>query len=188
MSADGGRVIENAATGERIVVRGADGVAPGEVLAFDLYLRPGGHVPAGHVHPGQSERFSVVSGALLVRIGGRAARLGPGEAAEIPPRTAHWFGNAAAGETHVRVEVRPALRLEELFAEASEIERVHTGALARLSDLAAMLLAHRREVAMPGVPDFVAKAGLTALAALGRSRRARRARSAAVPTSLGARS
>jgi len=53
------RVIDNALTGERIVIRQTAAQTGGRMLAFDLFLPPGGHVPAGHVHPVQEERFTV---------------------------------------------------------------------------------------------------------------------------------
>ena len=61
-----GRVIDNAVSGERIVIRKSGAQTGGRVLAFDLFLPPGGHVPAGHVHPVQEERFTVVAGSDAV--------------------------------------------------------------------------------------------------------------------------
>ena len=34
----------------------------GELLAFDLHLPAGCHVPGAHIHPAQQERFTVVRG------------------------------------------------------------------------------------------------------------------------------
>ncbi|MBO0706281.1 MAG: hypothetical protein J2P39_13235, partial [Candidatus Dormibacteraeota bacterium] len=55
-----GRVIENPVSGERIVIRRSGAETGGALLAFDLFLPPGAHVPAGHVHPEQEERFTVL--------------------------------------------------------------------------------------------------------------------------------
>jgi len=167
-----GRVIENRATGERIVVRASGRTTAGAVFAFDLFLAPRGHVPARHAHPGQEERFTVVSGRLRLRVGGRLLVAGPGETVVVPPGTGHWFANPGPAVVHARVEVRPALHLEDLFVRAGEIEARGLGPLARLSDLAAMLLAFPDEITVPGVPGAVMRAGLTAMAALGRHRRA----------------
>src|SRR4051794_32638992 len=92
------RVIVNPNSGERIVIRTSGAETGGELLVFDLYLPLGAHVPARHVHPEQTERFTVVAGWMRFRVGrGRAFTAGPGETVEVPAGTAHWFGNAGGG-------------------------------------------------------------------------------------------
>src|SRR5690348_8105757 len=59
-----GRVIVNPISGERIIIRESGAQTNGRLLVFDLYLPPGAHVPARHVHPVQEERFTVVSGLM----------------------------------------------------------------------------------------------------------------------------
>ena len=56
------RVIDNARSGERIVIRQSGSETDGQLLAFDLFLQPGAHVPAAHSHPRQEERFTVLRG------------------------------------------------------------------------------------------------------------------------------
>jgi hypothetical protein len=58
----------------------------------------------------------VVAGLMRFRLGVRTILAHPGESVLIPAGKAHWFGNAGAEIAHARVEVRPALRMEELFA------------------------------------------------------------------------
>jgi hypothetical protein len=60
------RVIENPISGERIVIRESGAQTGGRLLSFDLHLPTGAHVPAGHVHPSQEERFTVVTAAVDV--------------------------------------------------------------------------------------------------------------------------
>lgn len=182
-AADGeGRVIVNPISGERIVVRESGAQTGGQLLAFDLFLPPGGHVPARHVHPVQEERFTVVAGAMRFRLGrfGRRTILAhPGETIVVPPGTAHWFGNPGAQDARARVEVRPALRMEELLEMTEAIGRAGSASGARrprLADLARLALEFQREVTVPNVPAFLVKALLAPLAWLGR-RRARAARS-----------
>jgi mannose-6-phosphate isomerase-like protein (cupin superfamily) len=50
----------------------------------DYFAAPGAKVPA-HVHPDQEERFTVVSGTLGVRVGGRELILYLGQSAVGPP-------------------------------------------------------------------------------------------------------
>ena len=59
-----GRVIDNPISGERIVIRESGVQTGGRLLSFDLFLPPGGHVPARHVHPIQEEQFTVVAGRM----------------------------------------------------------------------------------------------------------------------------
>ncbi|MGH2344689.1 MAG: cupin domain-containing protein, partial [Chloroflexota bacterium] len=171
--ASSGRVIDNPISGERIIIRESGAQTAGRLLSFDLYLPPGGHVPARHAHPVQEERFTVVAGRMRFRLGRRTILATPGDTVLVPAGTAHWFGNAGSGVSHARVEVRPALRMEELFAEAAAIGRaghVPGTRLPRLSDLARFMIEFQRELAVPDVPAFLVRALLTPLARLGRRR------------------
>jgi quercetin dioxygenase-like cupin family protein len=170
------RVFDNHISGERIVIRQSGTETGGRLLCFDLYLPRGGHVPAGHVHPEQEERFTVITGRMRFRLGHRTILAGPGETVLIPAGNAHWFGNAGEMVAHARVEVRPALRMEELF-EATEAMGLAghfpgTG-LPRLSLLASVLLDFQREVTVPTVPAFLVRAVLSPAAWIGRRRAAR---------------
>jgi quercetin dioxygenase-like cupin family protein len=109
--------LENPITGERFTFTHTAASTDGELLAFDFALRPGGKVPVPHVHPIQAERFEVVSGQVRFRLGLRTFVAGPGEVVEAPPGVAHGFATAGEGEAEMRVEVRPALKMEEMFAE-----------------------------------------------------------------------
>lgn len=110
-----GRIFENSISGERIVIRRSGSDTGGRLLVFDHFLPPGGHVPAGHVHPLQEERFTVIEGRMRFRLQGRTILAIPGDSVVIPPGAAHWFGNVGSGTSYARVEVRPALRMEDLF-------------------------------------------------------------------------
>jgi quercetin dioxygenase-like cupin family protein len=171
-----GQVITNPISGERIIIRASGAQTGGRLLAFDLFLPPRAHVPARHVHPVQEEQFTVVAGRVRFRLGrfGRRTILAhPGDTVLVPAGTAHWFGNAGAEVAHAWVEVRPALRMEELFESAAAMgrTRLFPGArLPRLSDLALFLLEFQRELAVPDMPAFLVRAFLAPLAWLGRRR------------------
>ena len=81
----GGHVIDNPTSGERIVIRQSGADTDGRMLAFDLYLPPGGHVPATHAHPVQEERFTVIAGQLHFRIGRDTTLARPGETVVVNP-------------------------------------------------------------------------------------------------------
>lgn len=140
------RVIVNSATGERIVVRTSAADSDGALLAFDLYLPPGGHVPGRHSHPMQEEQFTIVSGELSFRLGGESLTARAGDVVVVPPSTRHWFGNRGPTTAHVFVEVRPALRMEELLAASEAVAR--RPMLLRLPALARLLLSFRPELAV----------------------------------------
>lgn len=173
-----GREIVNPISGERIIIRQSGAQTGGRLLVFDLYLPPGGHVPARHAHPVQEERFTVVAGQMRFRLGRRAFVARPGETITIPVGAAHWFGAAGGEAAQARVEVRPALRMQELFETTEALGRAAGGAgisrvgawLARLAGLAQVALDYQREVAVPHIPASVVRVTLAPLAWLARRR------------------
>ena len=112
-----GQTLENPVTGERFTFTDTASSTGGELLAFELALRPGGAVPIPHVHPIQTERFEVVEGRMRFRLGWRRRFAGPGDVVEVAPGVVHGFANAGDVEARVRVEVRPALAMEQMLAE-----------------------------------------------------------------------
>jgi len=112
-----GQSLSNPVTGERFTFIHTAASTGGELLAFDFALRPGGAVPMRHVHPVQTERFEVTSGRMRFRVGRRTVVAGPGDVVEVAPGVVHSFANAGDEEATLRVEVRPALAMEEMFAE-----------------------------------------------------------------------
>ncbi len=171
------RVIANPISGERIVVRRTASETDGELFEFDVELPPGAHVPAGHAHPRQEERFTVLEGRVKFRVGLRSVVATEGGVVVVPRGRPHWFGNAGDGPARLRVEARPALRTQELFEATETISRaghVPGTRLPRLSDLAAVLAEFDREVATPYVPERVMRILLAPFARFGRWRGALR--------------
>jgi quercetin dioxygenase-like cupin family protein len=167
------RVIVNPASGERIVIRTSGAETGGRVLAFDLHLPPGAHVPARHTHPEQVEEFTVTTGRMRFSLGRRTVIAAPGDTVVVPPGVAHWFGNAGPDAAQARVEVRPALRMEELLEACGAMGKprcVLGVSVPRLPDLALFMLDFQRELAVPDVPVFLVRAILAPLAWLGRRR------------------
>jgi quercetin dioxygenase-like cupin family protein len=112
-----GQTLANPVTGERFTFTETAATTGGELLAFDFALRPGGAVPVPHVHPLQSERFEVLEGQMRFRVGLRARHAGPGDVLVIPPGVAHSFANDGEVEARLRVEIRPALDMEDFLAD-----------------------------------------------------------------------
>ena len=109
-----GDVIENPATGERVVVRVGTENSGGGLLVTEGYVKPGGAVVGEHVHPDIEETFTVVSGELGFRIDGHESVAGPGERLQVPAGVAHDWWNAGQEEARVVVEIRPGARFEEM--------------------------------------------------------------------------
>jgi quercetin dioxygenase-like cupin family protein len=112
-----GQTLENPVTGERFTFTDTAATTNGVLLAFDFALRPGGSVPVPHVHPLQTERFEVLEGRMRFRIGLRRRTAGPGDVVEIPRGVAHSFANDGEQTARLRVQVRPALDMEDMLAE-----------------------------------------------------------------------
>ena len=112
-----GDTLENPVTGERFTFTHTAASTAASCSPSTSRCAPGGKVPIPHVHPIQTERFEVVAGSVRFRLGLRTFVAEPGDVVEAPPGVAHGFANAGDGEARMRVEVRPALAMEEMFAE-----------------------------------------------------------------------
>jgi mannose-6-phosphate isomerase-like protein (cupin superfamily) len=169
-----GQTLENPITGERFSFIHTAATTGGELLSFELGLRPGGAVPIPHVHPIQSERFEVVEGRMRFRLGWRSVVAGPGDVVEVAPGVTHGFANAGDGEARVRVEVRPALGMEEMFADVvamAEAGRMTRRGMPRnLLDLALLARTYDREAHAPFLGGRVQRLLLAPLVFLARAR------------------
>lgn len=110
-----GQTITNPISGETITFTQCAADTDGAYLAFDLTLTPDGHVPGAHVHPEQEERFEVVSGTMEFRLGRKKIVAGPGETVVVPAGRMHAFQNGGDVDARVKVEVHPALKMEDLL-------------------------------------------------------------------------
>ena len=168
-----GQEIENPEIGERLRFVRTAADTDGQLLETEQWLMPGGSGGTLHVHPEQEERFTVIAGALRVRIGRKQLEFGPEETAVVPPGTPHVFENASPQTTHFRGEVRPALRTEDFLERLAALAR-QSGATPeqRLSPLALapLVLEYRREVRLPGVPAIVQRTAIGLLALISRWR------------------
>jgi len=178
-----GDTIQNPVTGERFTFTHTAASTDGELLAFDFALRPGGSVPIPHVHPIQTERFEVTEGRMRFRVGLKTVIAEPGDVIEVQPGVMHSFANAGETEAKLRVEVRPALQMEEMFAEV--VALAESGQMSRrgmprnplvLADLARR---YDQEAHAPFMTVGVQRALLAPLVLLARRPRIGRAAAAA---------
>ena len=124
-----GQTIENPVSGERITFLQTAADTAGERLEFELELTPDGHVPGAHVHPEQEERFHVLEGTMKFRLGMRTIVAGAGESVVVPAGRVHRFSNGGDAPARARVEVVPALDMEQLLE--TTVELAHEGRVTR---------------------------------------------------------
>jgi mannose-6-phosphate isomerase-like protein (cupin superfamily) len=163
------RTITNPLTGEQIVFDRTAVETGGRLLSFELRLAAGGHVPASHVHPEQEERFTVMEGRMRFRRGLRILVAEPGMTVVVPPGTVHRFANAGKGPVRAHVEVRPALRMQELLEVSADLARSGRtlwNGMPRPLDFALFLREFEREIAVPFVPAALVRGVAAPLSSL----------------------
>jgi len=169
-----GKTLVNPASGERITFRTTAAETNGELVAIDLELPPGGRVPGGlHIHPLQEERFEVVRGVMSFRMRRERILAGPGEVVVVPPGMPHDFANAGDVTALVRVDIRPALKMEQLFETAvalAERGRTMLGGIPRPLELALFTREFEQEVQAAFPPRWLQRIALAPLAWIGRWR------------------
>jgi quercetin dioxygenase-like cupin family protein len=168
-----GQIIENPVSGERIEFLRTAADTGGELLEIELTLAADGRVPGAHVHPEQEERFEVLEGTMTFRLGLRRIVAGAGDVVVVPAGRVHAFANAGDGPARVRVQVAPALDMEELLVTAAALAadgHVLPSGLPKPLHLAVFVRRFRREVRAPFPPAPVVHALTAPLAALARRR------------------
>jgi mannose-6-phosphate isomerase-like protein (cupin superfamily) len=169
-----GQTLENPASGERITFRQTSADTGGELLAIDLSLPAGRGVPGGqHIHPKQEERFEVVEGTMRFKMGRKRIIAEPGDVVVVPPGQEHDFANVGNGDALVRVEVRPALKMEQLFETAVDLAergRTFMGGIPRPLDLALFAQEFEDEAQAAFPPRWLQRIVLAPLAWLAKRR------------------
>jgi quercetin dioxygenase-like cupin family protein len=169
-----GQTLKNPASGERITFRRTAAETNGELVAVDLELPQDARVPGGlHIHPLQKERFEVIKGTMRFRLGRQRIIAGPGTVIVVPPGIRHDFANAGDEDALVRVEIRPALKMERLFETAvalAEEGRATRKGIPKPLDLALFTREFEQEVQAAFPPVTVQRLALAPLAWLAKRR------------------
>jgi quercetin dioxygenase-like cupin family protein len=171
--AQAGQTLYNPVSGEKIEFIRTAADTDGELLEFELELSPDGHVPGAHVHPEQEERFHVLEGTMTFRLGLKKIVAEAGETVIVPRGRVHKFANGGDTPARARVEVVPALDMEQLFE--TTVELAHEGNTNRKGmpkplHLALFVRRYEREVRAPFPPALLVNALLAPLAAIARKR------------------
>jgi quercetin dioxygenase-like cupin family protein/uncharacterized protein YndB with AHSA1/START domain len=119
--AHSGQILENPATGDRVVFEKTAGETDGALLAFEMSFRPAGFVAQEHLHPLQSERHEVLEGTVGLVLAGHKRTLTAGDVVVVPPGTPHRLIDQ--GPARMRFDVQPALRQEVLLETFAGLAR-----------------------------------------------------------------
>ncbi len=143
----------------------------GDLLEWEHWIRPGGHVGRDHIHPVQVERFEVIEGSVRVRIGRDHRRLSAGDVVEVAPGTPHGLVNDTSDEVRIRIELRPALKTEEFFERVFALAasgKVNRKGVPNPLRAAVILEDSPDTVRVPGLPVRLQKVGIAMLARVAR--------------------
>ncbi len=95
----------------------------GENLVVDVWLEPGGGLPP-HLHPRQTERWSVVDGKARFQLGDEKRVIGPEDGEMVvEPNTKHGVASVSDRDAHLRCVAVPALRLQAFLEESAAAAR-----------------------------------------------------------------
>jgi quercetin dioxygenase-like cupin family protein len=152
------RVVVDPTLGHKLAFRNELDEDGTEVTRIEMWVEPGGGVPA-HVHPSIEESFTVLDGTAEL-LGGRRWRAAqPGETVVVSPGTRHAYRNRGDRVAHLACIAKPAsASLEEFLTAAAELNRRGLLSKAGLPKrpgaiLPAVALAHRhREMVTMGFP------------------------------------
>ncbi len=164
-----GQTIENPVSGERITFLQTAADTNGERLEIELELSPDGSVPGAHVHPEQTETFHVLEGAMKFRLGLRTIRAEAGDTVVVPAGRVHRFANGGDTTARCRVEVVPALDMEQLLETTVELAlegNVTRKGMPKPLHLALFVRRFAREVRAPFPPAWMVRVLMAPLAAL----------------------
>ena len=148
--------------------------ASGELLRAETIVQPGGGAGPLHRHRFQEERFEILEGEIVGRIGRTRRRVRAGERFVVPPDAPHTFTVEADEPARFITEFRPGLRLAEFFAQIFWLaDHGQVDAKGRIHPLQAALLARafpQEFFYLPTIPAPLQQAIARPLAALARRR------------------
>ncbi|GAA4465519.1 hypothetical protein GCM10023189_46250 [Nibrella saemangeumensis] len=165
------QVIANPKTGQSIRFIQTSRDTRGRLLEMESTYNPHSTEPVAHYHPQQDEAFTVLAGALTVRINGTLTALKAGDTLHIPKNTIHSMWNNGDQPAVVNWQVRPALNTEFLLESGMRLASDgKTKADGTPPLLQAVVLVHqfRNEYRLAKPPYAVQRLLFPILAAIGR--------------------
>ena len=116
-----GKVINNPKTGQQIKFIQTSKDTNGSMLEMESVFQAHSAEPAKHFHPLQQEKFTVLEGAITVRLEGELKNLTGGDQLTIAPNQVHSMWNETGSRAVVNWQVFPALDTEYFFEMAMGI-------------------------------------------------------------------
>jgi quercetin dioxygenase-like cupin family protein len=116
------RAVEDPNFGQRLSFRRTTDEDGGEVLHVEMWVDPGGGVPA-HIHPAMEERFEVLAGRPSFLSGRKWQTAAPGEVVVVPAGVRHAYRNRGDELAHVVCQARPPSSLQEFLEDAAALGR-----------------------------------------------------------------
>jgi quercetin dioxygenase-like cupin family protein len=144
--------LTRASNGERVRILTPGCATGGAYVEGTSVLPPGADASPYHEHPKQDERLEVVSGTIMVRMGGRFKVAGPGSTVVIPRGKAHEVANVGREEAEVVWRFTPALRTDAFLRASIVAERRRGGRIRTLVGrlaVAGEYFAEYRKATMP---------------------------------------
>lgn len=139
----------------------------GNRLVIDVICEPGGGAKGApiHIHPKQTERFSIQSGVMEYQLNGKMGHVHAGDTVVIPPGTPHTFRNPSHDEKLAfRFEFEPAGGMEYIFENMtalSQMGKLRPNGKAPLLPSFRVLHQYPDNLYFAGVPIWLQKLGIT---------------------------
>jgi quercetin dioxygenase-like cupin family protein len=125
----------------------------GRLLEMSATYAPGSPPPPRHLHPEQTETFTIRKGALRFELDDAVRLASAGEEVVVPRATVHSIRNASdRDEAVVTWVTRPALRTEQMFAALYDATR---GGKTKLLPVSLVFHEFHREIALAKPPRIV---------------------------------
>ena len=105
----------------------------GRVHEMRATYRPDSALPIAHLHPNQSEHFTVLEGEMWCRVDGVERTLRAGDTLDVPAGSVHQMRNPGAVDAVVTWQTRPALRTGEFHQQIARARR--TGDITAVLDV-----------------------------------------------------
>jgi mannose-6-phosphate isomerase-like protein (cupin superfamily) len=95
----------------------------GQLHEMRATYRPDSALPIAHLHPNQSEHFTVLQGEMWCRVDGVEKTLRAGDTIDVPAGSVHQMRNPGAVNAVVTWQTRPALRTAEFHRQIAQARR-----------------------------------------------------------------
>ena len=147
-----------------------------DIVRLNWRSIPGGAITE-HVHPHQQERFIITAGQAHFTVNGEQRVVGPRGTLDVPAGAPHSEGNPGSVEVVGVVELRPALRTQQMFEAfaglAAEGKTTSRGAPKNPLQLGATVWHFRHESRATSPPVWLQNLILAPLSVLARVFRVR---------------